>query len=99
MVNSFLVEKMVEKDESNLNHTLYYNRHGVKMQDQLSRFMKTTWLLKNQVTGKTISELEDVLADNSAEEMVDVVSGATHAFYFPSNRSSCAFSMHCIGSP
>lgn len=64
---------------SKVDSTEYYSSHMAEAAGSTVPIHENYMAIEKYVTGKTISELEDVLSDNSAEEMVDVVSGATLA--------------------
>ncbi|TZE81678.1 hypothetical protein [Calorimonas adulescens] len=55
----------------------YYSEHMKEEAGATTPINKSFDAIEAYVTGKTISELEDILAKNSPEQMVDAVSGAT----------------------
>lgn len=67
---------------SKVESTEYYSKHMAEAAGATNTIEENYAAIEKYVTGKTIKDLEEVLADNSPEEMVDVVSGATLADTF-----------------
>ncbi|MFS0864814.1 hypothetical protein [Fredinandcohnia sp. 179-A 10B2 NHS] len=64
---------------SKVDSTEYYSKHMAEAAGATNTIEDNYAAIEKYVTGKTIKDIEEVLADHSPEEMVDVVSGATLA--------------------
>lgn len=62
---------------SKLDSSEYYSAHMAEAGSATNTVEENYQAIEAYVTGKTISELETALSENTPENMVDVVSGAT----------------------
>lgn len=62
---------------SKLDSTEYYSEHMAEEAGSTKPLHENYAVIEDYVTGKTVEELEKTLQDNTPEQMVDEVSGAT----------------------